>query len=68
MVKIMAYAIGKAAYNGEKIRAVLLSLRGVPSVLGGRIEMRPNHYTKITAIGLFQVRRGTLVRVPPAGG
>ena len=67
MVKILAYAIGKGGYNGERIRDVLLTLRGVPSVLGGDIEMRPNHYTKISVIGLFQVRRGTLVRVPLAG-
>jgi len=66
-VKIMAYAIGKAGYKGPAIRNVLLTLRGVPSVFGGDIEMRPNHYTKISAIGLFKVRSGKLVRVPVTG-
>jgi branched-chain amino acid transport system substrate-binding protein len=66
MVKIMAYAIGKAGYNGEAIRSALLNLRGVPSVFGGTLEMRPNHYTKISAIGLFRVRAGNLVPIPLA--
>jgi branched-chain amino acid transport system substrate-binding protein len=66
MVKIMAYAIGKGGYTGDGVRSALLSLRGVPSVFGGEIEMKPNHYTKISAIGLFRVRAGKLTKIPLA--
>ena len=65
MVKMFAYAIDKGGYKGESIRSALLSLRDVPSIFGGKIEMQSNHYTKVTAIGLWQVRGGKLVPVHP---
>jgi ABC-type branched-subunit amino acid transport system substrate-binding protein len=63
MGQMLAYAIGKGGYNGDGIRNALLDLRGVPSIFGGQIEMQANHFTKIRAIGLWQVRAGNLVAV-----
>jgi branched-chain amino acid transport system substrate-binding protein len=63
IVEMLAWAIGKAGYNGEAIRGALLTMRGVPSVFGGKIDMKDNHYTTISTVGLWQVRRGELVAV-----
>lgn len=62
-VHMYAYAIGKAGYNGERIRNVLTTLQGVPSALGGTITMKPDHYTQMTSIGLWQVKGGKLTPV-----
>jgi len=51
----------KRAAHG--IRNALLGLHGVPSIFGGQIEMQENHFTKIRAIGLWQVRAGKLVAI-----
>jgi hypothetical protein len=67
IIQIFAYAIRKSSYNGEAIRNVIVSLKGVPSVLGGTIAMGPDHFTEFTTAGFFQVRNGKLVRLsaPP---
>jgi branched-chain amino acid transport system substrate-binding protein len=63
MAMMLANAIARSEYKGEAIRGALLTLRGVPSIFGGQIEMQDNHYTKISAVGLWQVRAGNLVPV-----
>jgi branched-chain amino acid transport system substrate-binding protein len=63
MVMMFAWAIDHSDYKGEAIRGALVSLRGVPSIFGGKIEMQENHYTKISAVGLWQVKAGKLVPV-----
>jgi branched-chain amino acid transport system substrate-binding protein len=71
IVKMYAYAIDKAGYNGEAIRNAIATLKGVPSVLGGTITMGPDHYSEFGAAGLWLVKAGKLVRLPgthPMGG
>ncbi len=63
VVRIFAYAIGKAGYNGPAIREVVATLKGFPSTLGGTITMGPDHYTEFSSAGLSQVRGGKLVRL-----
>jgi len=65
LIHIYAYAITKAGYNGEGIRNVIASLKGLPSVLGGTITMGPDHFTVFSTSGYFQVRNGKLVRIGP---
>jgi branched-chain amino acid transport system substrate-binding protein len=62
-VKMFAYAIERGGYNGTAIRDALLTLRGVPSTLGGTITMKPDHTTQMTGVGLWQVKRGKLTPV-----
>jgi branched-chain amino acid transport system substrate-binding protein len=65
MIKIFAWAIGKAGYNGPAIREAVASLHGeVPSILGGTITMGRDHYTQTAGMSLFQVKRGVEVKVP----
>jgi branched-chain amino acid transport system substrate-binding protein len=64
IVKMYAYAIGKAGYNGEAIRNAIATLKGVPSVLGGTITMGADHYSEFGAAGLWLVKSGKLVRLP----
>jgi branched-chain amino acid transport system substrate-binding protein len=64
VMKMLAYAIGKGGYDGDGIRNALASMRSVKSVLGGTLTMGPDHYTQISAVGLFQVQHGKLVRIP----
>jgi branched-chain amino acid transport system substrate-binding protein len=64
IIKIYAYAIGKAGYQAEAIKNTIVSLKGVPSVLGGTITMGPEHYTNFTVTGLWHVRAGRLVPLP----
>jgi branched-chain amino acid transport system substrate-binding protein len=66
IVRMVAYAIGKAGYNGEAIGRTLATLKGFPSVFGGTVDMGTNHRTVIKAIGLFQVRSGRLTRIASA--
>jgi branched-chain amino acid transport system substrate-binding protein len=61
MVMMYADAFGKVGYNGEALRGALASMSGVPSIFGGTISMQSNHYTKISAVGIWQVRAGKLV-------
>jgi branched-chain amino acid transport system substrate-binding protein len=71
IVKMYAYAINKAGYNGPAIRDAIATLKGVPSVLGGTITMGPDHYSEFGAAGLWLVKAGKLVRLPgtkPMGG
>jgi branched-chain amino acid transport system substrate-binding protein len=63
IIKMFAFAIGKAGYNGEAIRSAIATMKGVPSVLGGTITMGPEHYSEFGATGLWQVKAGKLVRV-----
>jgi branched-chain amino acid transport system substrate-binding protein len=63
IVKMIAFAIGKAGYNGEGIRNALATLKGVPSVLGGTITMGPEHYSQFTGAGLWKVKAGKLVKL-----
>jgi branched-chain amino acid transport system substrate-binding protein len=64
IVKMYAYAIGKGGYNGDAIREVIATLKGVPSVLGGTIKMGPDHYSEFGSTGLWLVRAGKLIRLP----
>jgi branched-chain amino acid transport system substrate-binding protein len=63
-IKMFAYAIKRGGYSGEAIRTALSTLQGVPSALGGTITMKPDHYTQVSSVGMFQVRKGELVPVP----
>lgn len=63
VVKIHAYAIAHAGYNGVAIRDAIANLRGLPSVLGGTIAMAADHYTRFSTAGLWQVKAGKLVKV-----
>jgi ABC-type branched-subunit amino acid transport system substrate-binding protein len=62
-MRILAAVIAKAGYDAEGIRNALATLKGFPSVLGGTLSMGEDHYTQIGSIGLFEVRRGQLVRL-----
>ena len=63
MVHILAYAIGKAGYNGPAIRDTLATLKDFPTVFGGTISMQDDHRTLFHKIGMYQVRRGKLTPV-----
>jgi branched-chain amino acid transport system substrate-binding protein len=63
VVKIFAWAIDKAGYNGPAIRDAIATMKGVPSVLGGTITMGSDHYSVFTNIGLWQVKSGKLVKI-----
>lgn len=63
IMKMYAFAIGKAGYNGEAIRDQIANLKTVPSVFGGTIEMAANHYTVSSALSLWQVRGERLVKI-----
>ena len=64
-IKLFAYAIEKSGYNGAAIRNVLVSVKGVPSALGGTITMGEDHYTIMTSTALWKAKNGKLVRVIP---
>lgn len=64
IVKIYAYAIGKAGYNGAAIRDVIANLDGVPSVFGGKIKMGADHYSISSTMDVWNVRRGQLKKAP----
>jgi branched-chain amino acid transport system substrate-binding protein len=71
IVKMYAYAINKAGYNGPAMREAIATLKGVPSVLGGKITMGADHYSEFGAAGLWLVKAGKLIRLPgtkPLGG
>jgi len=63
IIRIYAAAIAKGGYSGPAIREFVATLHGMPSVLGGTITMGPDHFTKFTSAGFFQVRSGKLVRL-----
>ena len=63
MVHMLAYAIGKGGYSGPAIRDALATLKNFPTVFGGTVSMLGDHRTKFHQIGLYQVRRGKLVRI-----
>jgi ABC-type branched-subunit amino acid transport system substrate-binding protein len=65
MVKMFAYAIGRAGYNGEAIAKQLATLKDVPSVLGGTIVMDADHYSAPSTDSLWLVRNGSLVHTAP---
>jgi branched-chain amino acid transport system substrate-binding protein len=62
-IRLYAAALVGTPYNGAAIRDALLAGRSAPSAFGGTVAMRPNHYTTIAGLGLFQVRRGKLVTI-----
>jgi hypothetical protein len=62
VIKIFAYAIDRAGYNGPAIRDVIANLKGLPSVLGSSITMGPDHYTIFTTAALWRVKAGKLVK------
>lgn len=62
-VHMFAYAIRRGGYSGPAIRDQLATLRGVPSVFGGTIVMEPDHYTKTTALAIWQAQNGRLAEV-----
>ena len=61
IVHMVAYAIERVGYDGEKIRDVLANLKDFPSAMGGKVSMFPDHYTRPT-LGLWLVRHGSLVK------
>jgi branched-chain amino acid transport system substrate-binding protein len=61
-VQMLAYAIRRGGYSGSAIRDQLAELNGVPSVFGGDIVMQPDHYTKTTALAIWQARDGKLAQ------
>jgi len=63
IAKILALAIERGGYDGAAIQHVLLSLKGLRSVMGGTITMGADHHTIINAVHLWQVRSGRLIRV-----
>jgi len=64
MVHMLAWAIGKNGYDGERIRDALAALHGeVPSVFGGTLTMRADHYTAASSVALWHVRSGVQVKV-----
>jgi branched-chain amino acid transport system substrate-binding protein len=65
IIKLFAYSIGKSSYNGEAIRNVLATVKGVPSVLGGTITMGADHYTVGEAAALWQARGNGEVKITP---
>jgi branched-chain amino acid transport system substrate-binding protein len=67
MVRIYAWAIGRAGYNGEAIRNQIASLKGeVPSLMGGTIAMGADHYSLTAGMGMWQVKAGREVKaIPP---
>jgi branched-chain amino acid transport system substrate-binding protein len=62
MVKMFAWAIERAGYNGEAIAKELAQLKGVPSVFGGTITMDSEHYSP-PAVALWRVKDGKLAKV-----
>lgn len=63
-VKIAAYGIEHGGSgSGTAIRDAIATMKGLPSSLGGKLTMGADHYTIIPSIGLWQVKRGTLVRI-----
>jgi branched-chain amino acid transport system substrate-binding protein len=63
-VIMIATAIARGGYSGESIRNELASMQGVPSVFGGTITMRSDHYTDFTQINVWHVVHGSLVKAP----
>jgi branched-chain amino acid transport system substrate-binding protein len=64
MVHMLAYAIGKAGYNGPAIRDVLATLKDFPTVFGGTVSMQDDHRTLFRKVGFYQVRHGKLTPIP----
>jgi branched-chain amino acid transport system substrate-binding protein len=65
IIHMFAHAIEKSQYKGEAIRGVLSSLRGLPSVFGGTINMAADNYTIETAVGLWEVTANDKLRRAP---
>lgn len=63
IIKMFAYAINRVGYNGELIRGVIASLKAFPTIFGGTVSMGSDHYTQFSNAGLWQVQKGTLVRL-----
>lgn len=64
ILKMLAFALERAGDDSDGIRSVLAGLKNFPSVLGGSVSMGEDHYTQISAIALWQVSGGKLVRLP----
>jgi branched-chain amino acid transport system substrate-binding protein len=67
MVQMLAQAMRTGGYNGEGIRTALVSLKGLPSIFGGNINMGESRYTEVSAEALWQVRQGRQVRLDIPG-
>jgi branched-chain amino acid transport system substrate-binding protein len=63
IIKMLAWGIEKAGYNGEGVARALAGMKGFPTVFGGTVDMGENHRTIIKALGLFQVQHGQLTRI-----
>jgi branched-chain amino acid transport system substrate-binding protein len=64
LVKILAYGLARGS-NGVAVRDAIAKLSGVPSVLGGNLEMASDHYTVVPKIAVYQIRRGVEVQIYP---
>jgi len=63
IIRLFATSIAKSSYNGEAIRNVLATIKGVPSVLGGTITMGADHYTLSDAPALWQAKNGKEIKL-----
>lgn len=63
VAKMLAFAIERGGYDSEGIRTALATLKNFPSVLGGAVSMGDDHYTQISAIALWQVQAGKLIKI-----
>jgi branched-chain amino acid transport system substrate-binding protein len=63
IMKIFADAIARGGYTGPGIRTALTTVKGIPSTLGGTIVMGSDHYTILSGIALWQIKRGEAVKI-----
>jgi branched-chain amino acid transport system substrate-binding protein len=63
IMKIYAWAIGKAGYNAAAMRDAIATMKGVPSVLGGTITMGSDHYSVFNNMAIWRVKAGKLVKI-----
>jgi branched-chain amino acid transport system substrate-binding protein len=63
IMRIMAYALGKAGYDSEGVRKEFAALKDFPSVLGGTLTMGDDHYTQIGAVALWHVKHGKIEKM-----
>jgi branched-chain amino acid transport system substrate-binding protein len=63
VLHMIADGIAKNGDDAAGLQRYFADLKGFPSVFGGTVDMGANHRTVIKAIGLFQVKSGSLARI-----